>query len=101
MKGIYATRRKYLREREAFGRDRLQKFRVRLKTLLVIPYIPIFAICFIDVFNDYRLSAAIFVSYCIFAIATYLTFAFHVFKPSKRRYKELRMVRRWVEQGDR
>lgn len=101
MKGIYATRRKHLREREVFECERLRKFRVRLKTFLVVPYIPIFVICFIDAFNDYRLSAAIFVTYCIFAIATYLTFAFHVFKPSKRRYKELRMVRRWVEQEDR
>lgn len=101
IKKVYATRRRYLREREDYERERLRNLHNRLKIALVIPYIPIFVICFLDVFDDYRLSVAIFVSYCIFAITTYLTFAFHVFKLSKRRYKELRMFRRWVKQEGR
>lgn len=98
MKMAYAMRNRYLREREDYERERLRNLRNRLKISLVIPYILIFIICFIDVFDDYRVSAVVFVSYCIFAITTYLTFAFHVIKPDKRRYKELQMVRRWIKQ---
>lgn len=94
---VYERRWKYLRDNENYLVERFRKFDMRLKTALIIPYLVVFVISFMDVFNDYRLSALIFASYGVFAATVYIAFSLYLNKPSRRKYKELRMVQRWAE----
>lgn len=100
MEKRYNRRKRQHKEDNQFKQERFRKFHERLKVALIIPYYLVFIVTFLDFFGDYRTSCLTFATYCVFAITTYLAFIIHASKPSRRQYKERRMIERWVAKDE-